>query len=611
MRTFIVAVFPFLALVLFPVFAQPEIPVFLGPTINFLPPALDATGRMIAFGSTVTPLGRVQSTIDLYVGSGKMASNITSVGITRDGSHAIFADMVSDGEGVGIVDIARGTVLRLHVDTQGCIRPLALCISCFFACVVNPHATMDGSRVLYAVRRSQPFFVINSDGTGLTQLPVYSGALAPSPQRVISANGRIVFTSSAPFGPTFAPSATDVYIMNLDGTEIRNLTNFGNDSAVVSSNATISADGATIVFETNYAGAGSAAAQETQIWAVQSDRSGLRQLTYGPGAATSPSISADGKTGVFLQANLINILEPFVDIQPHGLRFSIAVFRYSVPQSPVISEDGTRVAFLIGPTSSSAGAVYEVNANGSDVHAAYAPRAISPRGVVSAAGFGVPPSQGGLVSVYGINFGGDSIMSAGAFPLPLALGGAAVLVNGTQLPMLGVSPWQITAQLPQETPTQSSNFQVSFADGVITPPEVGGIVTAAPALFVSQIQRGGTTIYQAAAFHAGTAIPADDDHPAQAGEVLEMYGTGIGATDPAVPAGQPAPANPLARTTLQPVVRIGDIEARVLFAGLTPGLAGVGQVNIVVPSGLKTGRYLVALESGNANPGPLGTIAVQ
>ena len=213
--------------------------------------------------------------------------------------------------------------------------------------------------------------------------------------------------------------------------------------------------------------------------------------------------------------------------------------------------------------------------------------------------------------MYGINFGGDSIMSAGAFPLPLALGGASVLVNGTQLPMLSVSPWQITAQLPQETPTQSSNFQASFADGVITPPEVGGIVTAAPALFVSQIQRGGTTIYQAAAFHAGTAIPADDDHPAQAGEVLEMYGTGIGATDPAVPAGQPAPANPLARATLQPVVRIGDIEARVLFAGLTPGLAGVGQVNIVVPSGLKPGRYLVALESGDANPGALGTIAVQ
>jgi hypothetical protein len=276
MRTFIVAVFPFLALAWLPVYAQPGIPVFLGPTINFLPPALDATGRTLAFGSTVTPLGSVQNTIDLYVGSAKVASNVTSVGITRDGSHAVFADMVSGGEGVGIVDVAGSTVLRLNVDTQGCIRPLALCINCFFACVVNPHATVDGSKVLYAVRRNQPFFVVNSDGTGLTKLPVYSGALTSSPQRVISSNSRIVFTSSAPFGPTFAASATDVYTMNLDGTDIRNLTNLGNDSAIFSSNATISADGATIVFETNYAGAGYAVAQETQIWAVQSDGSGSR-----------------------------------------------------------------------------------------------------------------------------------------------------------------------------------------------------------------------------------------------------------------------------------------------------------------------------------------------
>src|SRR5260370_35358396 len=141
--------------------------------------------------------------------------------------------MVSDGEGVGIVDIASGTVLRLNVDTQGCIRPLALCINCFFACVVNPHATIDGSKVLFAMRRNQPFFVVNSDGTGLTQLPVYSGALAQSPQRVISANGRMEFTSSSPFGPTFAPSATDGYIMNLDGPVIRNLTEFRTASWVV------------------------------------------------------------------------------------------------------------------------------------------------------------------------------------------------------------------------------------------------------------------------------------------------------------------------------------------------------------------------------------------
>lgn len=587
--------------------AQSALPIFLGPTINFLPPAVDGTGRFIAFGSTVAPDGSIQNTIDLYIGSAKLASNVTAVALTSDGSGAIFSDITGANEGVGIVDVSSGSVRRLTVDTQGCIRPLALCISCFYTCVVTPHTTADGRQVLYAVRRNQPFFLVNSDGTGLTQLPGYSGALAPAPQRVISANGRVVFTSAAPFGPTFTASATNVYSMNLDGTNIQSLTNFG-DSSVFSSNATVSSDGTTVLFETNYAGAGLSPGQETQIWAVQSDGSGLRELTFGPGAATSPSISADGKAGVFIQAGL---LQAFGDLQPHGRRIPIASFHYSVPQSPVISDDGQRVAFLLGPTEFSAGAVYEVNADGTALHAVYAPRAISPSGVVSTAGFGLSPSPGGLLSVYGINLNGDSITSAGGFPLPPILGGASVLINGTQLPMLSVSPWQMNAQLPQETPAQSASFQVLFADGAITPPEAAGIVTAAPALFVGQEQRIGVTVYQAAAFHAGTATLVDDDHPAHAGEALEMYGTGLGTTDPAVPAGQPSPASPVATARVQPSVQIGGVAARVLFAGLTPGLAGVYQVNIVVPGGLKPGRYGVSLQSDGANTGAPGTIAVQ
>ena len=67
----------------------------------------------------------------------------------------------------------------------------------------------------------------------------------------------------------------------------------------------------------------------------------------------------------------------------------------------------------------------------------------------------------------------------------------------------------------------------------------------------------------------------------------------------------------MARAKVQPAVRIGNVEARVLFAGLTPGLAGVGQVNIVVPGGLKPGRYGVSVQSGSVNTGALGTIAVE
>jgi uncharacterized protein (TIGR03437 family) len=189
--------------------------------------------------------------------------------------------------------------------------------------------------------------------------------------------------------------------------------------------------------------------------------------------------------------------------------------------------------------------------------------------------------------------------------------GASLLMTGMPLPMLSVSPWQINAQLPQQAPVQTTGFQATFADGTATQLEPAGIVTVAPDLFVTEIDRSGNTVFQAAAFHARTAIPVDDDHPAQAGDLLEMYGTGLGATAPPVPAGQPSPANPVAHATLTPVVLVGDVQAQVLFAGLTPGLAGVYQVNIVVPGGLTPGRYPVTLEGTNGNQGGLGTIAVQ
>jgi uncharacterized protein (TIGR03437 family) len=589
------------------VVGQPTIPVFIGPTINFLPPATDASGRTLVFGSTVTPQGGVQNTIDLYAGTKKLAGSVTSVGLTSDGTRAVFTDMVADGESVGIVDIATGTVRRLKTDTQGCIRPLALCINCFFACVVTPHATGDGGKILYAVRRNQPFYVVNADGTGLMQLPVFTGGLAPAPQRVISSNGQVVFTSSAPFGPTFAAMATDVYLMNLDGTNIRNLTNFGNNSSIYASNAVISADGSTVVFETNFAGKG-AAADHTEIWAVQSDGGNLRQVTFGKNPATNPSLSADGKTGVFLRSGLISILQPFSPLQPPGLNISIGVLRYSVAQSPVISDDGRRVAFLIGPNDFSAGAVYQVNQDGSGLGAVYAPRAISPRGVVNTAGTATPPSPGGLVSAYGINFSGDSITMASGFPLAATLDGISMLAEGSQLPMLSVSPWQITAQLPQQAATVRTNFRIAFGDGSATPSEAAEVVASAPALFFTTTALG---FSQAAAFHAGTAIPADDDHPAAAGEILEMYGSGLGATDPVVAAGEASPANPVARARVTPRVVIGNLDARVLFAGLTPGLAGVYQINIVVPSGLRAGRYGVVVQAAGQNASGSGAIAVK
>jgi uncharacterized protein (TIGR03437 family) len=570
------------------VIGQPNFPIQAGPFIRFLPPAIDTTGRMVLFGSTVTPEGKPQDNLDVYAGSKRYPATIAEIGITADGSAGILIDTSGSTEMVSILDTSTGAIRKIAGSNKPCIRPLSICLGCLYTCITTPHSTIDGKKILYATRSNQPFSIVNSDGSGLTQLPVYSGALAPAAQRVIGSNGLIVFTSSAPFGPTFAAAATDVYVMNLDGTNIRNLTNYGTNPSINASNAAISGDGATVVFELHRGLSGLGDAPPTQIWAVQTDGSALRQISTGAASAESPSISADGRVRVFVQAGSIVVVDPKA-----AEKNRISPLRFGAPQAPAVSGDGLRIAFLAGPFGGDAGAVYQVNTDGSGLRAVYAPRAISPRGVVSAAGNGDAPSPGGIFSVYGINFTDDAIAAATGFPLPASLAGVSVRANGSALPLLSVSPWQINAQLPQEAAQATIPFEVGFADASFTPAESRAIASSVPSLFSMPPAN------QAAAFHAGTSALADNAHPAQEGEVLEMYGTGFGITNPPVTAGRPSPAAPPAQSVTTPGVTIGGMAARVLFSGLTPGFAGLYQINVVVPSGLKPGPNTVQLRGGS------------
>jgi uncharacterized protein (TIGR03437 family) len=268
---------------------------------------------------------------------------------------------------------------------------------------------------------------------------------------------------------------------------------------------------------------------------------------------------------------------------------AIAAFQASVAQDPVISGDGTSVVFSIGPESNSRGAVYAVDTDGSGARAVYAPRSLNLRGVVGGVA-GSTPSPGSLFTAYGTNLAADGIEAAPGFPLPETLGGVSLLVNGAPAPILAVTPWQVNAQLPQLTPEGPAAFQLRFADGSQPAAVAADVQGFAPQMY--------TTADCQAFYHPSSGLPADDAHPAERGEVLVSFWTGLGRTDPVVPAGAPAPAKPLAHST-QPQVVIGGQAARVTFAGLTPGFAGLYQVNLMVPEGLRPGRHAAAWRDAN------------
>ena len=107
------------------------------------------------------------------------------------------------------------------------------------------------------------------------------------------------------------------------------------------------------------------------------------------------------------------------------------------------------------------------------------------------------------------------------------------------------------------------------------------------------------------------ATPGIPSEPARSGGAISIYCTGLGATDPTVPSGQPAPAGPPATVRTPVTVLIGGQSAAVSFAGLAPGFVGLYQVNAEVPAGVTPGGAVPVVLIQRGVQSNTATIAVQ
>ena len=92
---------------------------------------------------------------------------------------------------------------------------------------------------------------------------------------------------------------------------------------------------------------------------------------------------------------------------------------------------------------------------------------------------------------------------------------------------------------------------------------------------------------------------------------MVIYCAGLGAVNPLVEAGQPAPRSPLAQTVNPVALTIGGREARLLFTGLAPDFAGLYQINAVVPEGVTPGDQVLVGLTVVGQTSPPVTIAVR
>jgi uncharacterized protein (TIGR03437 family) len=205
------------------------------------------------------------------------------------------------------------------------------------------------------------------------------------------------------------------------------------------------------------------------------------------------------------------------------------------------------------------------------------------------------------------------VASSSALPLPTALGGITLTIGGIDAPLLFASGGQVNAQIPAElAPNSRQQAILKFDNGTghgpaISLPETITISSASPGIFTTNQQGTG----QGAILNTQGQL-VDSGAPTTAGNVVQVFATGLGITQPAVPSGQPAPsAEPLARVTVQVQAQVGGLPATVQFAGLAPGFVALYQVNVQIPDGVTPGPNVPLVLFQNGVPSNPATLAIR
>lgn len=227
----------------------------------------------------------------------------------------------------------------------------------------------------------------------------------------------------------------------------------------------------------------------------------------------------------------------------------------------------------------------------------------SAAGIVNASNYtGGPFAPNSVISIFGAGLArstyalAPSDISGGM--LPFELNYARVYVQDQPVPLLFVSDGQINFLMPTNIRTATPVPVRVVSEGITGPEIVINLADAVPALFPMP---GGYAIATSA---DGKLLTADT--PAHAGDTIVVYLTGLGVTSPNPVTGQilnvPAPA--LAAASLKIALAGKAVDpSLVKYAGLTPGSAGLYQINLVVPEGTGTDPEIVVSGSVSGQTG--------
>lgn len=221
-------------------------------------------------------------------------------------------------------------------------------------------------------------------------------------------------------------------------------------------------------------------------------------------------------------------------------------------------------------------------------------------GIVNGASFAPGLAPNTIVSVFGTNLSWDtrtveaSDLSGGVMPTTLA--NVQVYFEGWPAFLYYVSPTQINLLVPASLLPGTFQFWVD-RQGTRGPIVTVTLGNAAPAMFEYP---AGTAI----ATHVNGSL-VSSEAPATAGEIVTLWATGLGGTNPQLEDGVlPAAAQWLSQLN-QFDVQIDGVPldpGAILYAGVAPGYAGLYQVNVRLPVPLPSNPEIRLALAGTLSP---------
>ncbi len=245
------------------------------------------------------------------------------------------------------------------------------------------------------------------------------------------------------------------------------------------------------------------------------------------------------------------------------------------------------------------------------------------KGMANGASFLPAWNVGSMVTLFGGNFGpvGKTRTATSAdyvsqrFPQSLAC--VAVTVNGLNAPITYVQPDQINFQAPALSGVGSASVVVIANPGAPNelrsdPIMVTGQQAYAPAFFTFNGKSVAATSADGASYIVAAAI-VPKGVPAKPGDIVVVYASGLGATNPAVGPGEIATAvTPVTGAVSVSVGGISVPPADITYAGLSPqSISGLYQINVKLPALVADGDASISVSVGGVQSATGTTIPIK